>query len=215
MKLKTFFALLAIICLNNISINAGNELYQAIHENDKNTVLALLQINSHVPHYVDGPQDAPSPLESAIMHQNIEIAQILLNHGANINKINPLSNTSILYDIVIWVVNEVFTDTHMIEFMLKHGADPNLGDIKPLGAIARGNTSNDLLTTSLINVLLNYGANPYLEDKYGETAMKIAKYHNNTIFIKAFHDWKKEHNGKIIYKISQQKLPQNISFKFQ
>ncbi len=105
-----------------------------------------------------------TPLHLAVKANHEYIASMLLNHGANANSCNGNLNTPLFFTYNIDVA----------QLLLDYGADVNHrndnGDT-PLHRLVKHKSN------SLVKLLLNYHANPLLNNKQGRTAIDIAKYH--------------------------------------
>ena len=217
MKIKTIIALLTITFTSTL-LHAANELWRAVAYNDKAKVLELLEANKNVPHYADGNQllDYWIPLDFALFRQNTDIAQILLDYGADINKLNIISGDSILSGMIV-EDRATYKNIDMIKFLLERGANPNIGKSNPLYHVAA--CLNTTLTLPTTYLLLDYGADPNQKNANGWTSLEVAQLRNNTTFIKAVEDWKKAHKGQIMQRVAKRMgeidYGKIIGFKFE
>ena len=107
-----------------------------------------------------------SPLVFAIRKKRVEMAEILINSGADVNFRNPYSGeTALIYSIMA-------RQDSIVKNLLKMGADPNIQSKEggtPLMAATRvGNVE-------LVQLLLKHGALRELKTKKGNTALILAK----------------------------------------
>lgn len=121
---------------------------------------------------VETPASNGTVLNYAIWRDRKEIAMLLLDHGADVNKTQPLVNAH---------------DPEMIQLLLEHGANPNflLGEYTLLMFKIEGNVSNfssketgkqeyEKMLKS-IELLLQHGADPnYYSEETGLSALLIA-----------------------------------------
>jgi ankyrin repeat protein len=89
-------------------------LVAAVRVGKLDAVRALLDIGASV----DDPDGSDTtPLERAVLSNQVEFAQLLLAHGANVNHVGQIGMTPLLYAASI-----DFGDSAMIDLLLKSGA---------------------------------------------------------------------------------------------
>jgi ankyrin repeat protein len=74
----------------------------------------------------------------------------------------------------------------LVKFLLEQGVDPNrdfFGAIPLLMVI-----NSDIMNMELVGLLMSYGANPYLKNKYGETAYDILNRRQNELSVEQYEE---------------------------
>lgn len=110
-----------------------------------------------------------SPLEFAIRFQRIPSTAILLENGADPNRASPMGQLPLEF---VCQFSSGPQQLATASLLLKAGADPNRsqsGKTTPLNLVCH--RSHD---PNLINLLLDYGADPTLADERGRTALHEA-----------------------------------------
>lgn len=102
-----------------------DDLANAIEKGDAATVQRVLQGR---PDLVNSPDWVPPPLHCAVLWDQPEIATLLLDHGANIEMLDPDQQTTPLRYAV------VFCKPRLIPLLIDRGA--NAGPIQPGGTTA-------------------------------------------------------------------------------
>jgi len=106
----------------------NGEIHKAVANGDLNKVVALL--NSH-PELVESRNSMGlTPLHVAVMHSQLEIAELLLANGADVNARDPRQKTPLIL--------AMFTYNHdkMVRLLLAKGAGVNLTDGSSMTALA-------------------------------------------------------------------------------
>ena len=80
-------------------------------------VRALLDLGAPIDQGEENDQ-SPTPLDRAVLGNNVEIASLLIQRGANVNHVDGLGMTPLLY-----AASVDFGDSAMIELLLKSGAN--------------------------------------------------------------------------------------------
>ena len=112
--------------------------------------------------------DESTPLTNALLYNdNVEIAETLLNSGADPN---------------ISLLGAVKHGSPVVESLLAIGADPNLPNVPLLWA-----TANNHLNTA--QLLLEWGADPNVQDRNGDTALILATRQNQLPFVEFLLGW--------------------------
>lgn len=105
----------------------------------------------------------------AVEQSNVEIVKLLLRYGADINAKNDRGETSILNAV------QEEKDIPVLRVLIKHGADvneqENHGTTPLIAACFRAGEGKK----DIVQILLENGALPEVEDKWGNTAMKAAE----------------------------------------
>jgi len=143
----------------------NERLFQAIDKNDAKKVTALLRKNFFgliKPADVNAihPESGNTPMMDAALDGNVEIAEILIKHGANINADpNRLYMGNPLY---LAVLNH---NTDIVQLLLTHNAKVNISDSNPLvQACAEQNLE-------IVTMLLENGANVNKKNEYGDSSL--------------------------------------------
>lgn len=135
-------------------------LHRAACEANQEAFDILLQANGNqfsLPHSTTNPLT----LHRVVEKGNVQILQRLINSGASSS-----SNRNDLYPLDV-AVNA--RHMHVVELLLKHGADPNIAaDEERYHALHR---AVDLGHEAIVQLLLNHGADPLLRDYVGETTL--------------------------------------------
>ena len=209
----TFLAL-TLLCAG---LQAVNELWEAVRQDDPQKVLALLQAGANP----DGDNKGKTPLVSAAAWNRMEIAKILLD--------NPYKKANInITDITIGTPLEIAAsrgNVDMVQFLLKQGADPNIeGNLTPLQIIALPGDEGPTRVFQITKLLLDYGADLTVKDSYGNTVIDYAKFSMfkekpNTAFLEAVKEWQdKEKKEKLfkkqIFSKATEKEFEDIEFRF-
>lgn len=105
-----------------------------------------------------------TPLCTAVVRSVPKIAQLLIDHGADVNMAGEGGVTPLM------AATEVRFGQRMAIMLLKAGADPNIRDLSGKAAIYYAVYCGNLHMTKR---LLKAGADPYIKDNYGETAIDL------------------------------------------
>ncbi|MBN8827883.1 MAG: ankyrin repeat domain-containing protein [Sphingobacteriia bacterium] len=148
---------------------SGDDLSAAIKNDDFNKVKDLL--NKGVSPDATDSLGRPA-LFTAVLHENIDIAEYLLQKGANANCVNYLYK-SVLSQAVQMDSLEISYD--LAELLLSYGADPNDTDSgKPLHIHAYINQKDEVA-----KLLIKHGAYINAEDNSGNTLLSYAIAEND------------------------------------
>lgn len=119
-------------------------------------------------------RDQP-PLYFAAIMGDVEIARLLLDHGANVNGGHKTGSTVLFHAVA-------FGQREMVRFLIERGADVNQASrwgVTPLHRAAHG---GDL---AMARMLVGAGADPGATSKDGETVLDAAVVGGNALLI----DW--------------------------
>ena len=130
-----------------------------------------------------------TPLHLAVMAGRRDVVELLLSHGADPNARDAAGQTPLH-----WAVGEGHVD--IVELLLERSADPNAKDYAgntPLHTAAMTKYFSDVAEvmfevapkilgpagfpydrTDVVRLLLEYGADPALENEYGLTPLELA-----------------------------------------
>ena len=163
----------------DFNLQCGKALVEAIKVGFFEAVDFLLS-NGVKSDFPPGHED--SVIDIAIQGNSAEIIKILSSHGVNFTQLGPHKSTALHIAIKT-------RKSNVIEALLQCGLDPNATDndgnapIHFLGAFAyrsgnysRGGQWAPGINRPLSQVLLEYGADPYLKDQYGFMPLWIASY---------------------------------------
>jgi ankyrin repeat protein len=106
----------------------GAEIHKAVVKGNLNKVAALLKDH---PEQLESKNDlGRTPLHLAVIHNELEIADLLLANGADVNARDPDQHTPLIW--TLWIFNH----DKMMRLLLAKGADVNLSDRWGMTALA-------------------------------------------------------------------------------
>jgi ankyrin repeat protein len=116
---------------------------------------------------VDPLGEFGSPLHSAAYYEDLEMVQVLLDHGAGVNTRSDFSSTPLGF-----ASQGRFNDPRVVRLLLDHGADTNGvvlgGDLTPLHrASIHGRIE-------IARLLVEHGASVEVKDREGRTPLDVA-----------------------------------------
>jgi len=103
-----------------------------------------------------------TPVRSACFMTHLDIVRLLVSHNADIQKPNFNGGTCLINSV---------QSVELCEFLLQHGANVNAQDIQCKTALHYAIQEHRFETTKL---LLNFGADPFLESRYKDDALQTA-----------------------------------------
>lgn len=103
-----------------------------------------------------------TPVRSACFMTHLDIVQFLVQSGADILKANYNGGTCLINSV---------QSVPLCDFLLKHGALVNAQDIQLKTALHYAIQEHRFETTKL---LLNHGADPHIQSRYGDDALQTA-----------------------------------------
>jgi len=164
------------IAKNNLWINTP--IAQAARYGDFDLVEILLKKGKN-PNDKDGLGITPLHYITHMQPNNLHIARLLIEKGANLNAVTNDSHETPLH----WAVAKAYyyNNTDLIKLLLESGADPNLEDQKgntPLDIAINNFGYNRNQYKNVIKLLLEYGANANKRDENGRTPLE-----------RLFHKW--------------------------
>lgn len=100
-----------------------------------------------------------SLLDMTIVKNNIDLGKVLIEYGADVNKVSPL-------EISVKAASDEF-----LQVLLKSGADPNIANDRGQTALMFASVSG---STEMIKLLLDAGADTNIQDPNGWSPLLIA-----------------------------------------
>ena len=142
-------------------------LHQAILEEDTNKIIHLLD-SGHSADSLD--QEGWSPLMLAAASEQMDVFELLLDHGARDQHVEPVTKQSVLM--------QVASSGHLkiVERLLKVGANPNLWDRDHTTALQFASASGKV---EVISLLLDHGALIDHQDRSRRTALTLAVFNGH------------------------------------
>lgn len=153
--------------LNTEFENYGNLINYAVEKN--NFKLTEFALSQNIPIKSQPSLRKKSPLEKALYNNNVKIAQLLIDHGADINEKN-YSSYNLLQSLLI-------TDDltpEIIKLFVKNGFDINQKDEYGTTILNRAVESSKA-RPKIIETLLNAGADPEAKSSIYGTPLKKAR----------------------------------------
>ena len=136
-------------------------LHAAAQAGDKEEVLRLIAKGEDVNEYVPWPS---TPLYQAALRGHMEVAKLLIEHGAKVNPFPPGENSLHVPTPLDGAIRRGHKD--IVVMLLDHGADPNL--YLPLGVAAQSDEPE------IAALLIQRGADVNGRDSSGSTALNWA-----------------------------------------
>jgi len=102
---------------------------------------------------------------NSMLQGNISVFRYLVDNGANINRIDKVHRTPLLYAMV----NKNYAK---VSYLIKKGANPRIGLYKGLTPLMLAAARGDSL---LVKILVDHGAKPMFRNKHGKTAIDYAR----------------------------------------
>ena len=142
-------------------IELGEDFIEAVKSGDRAKIAKFLKNKKLDVDVVD--EDGKSALIIAVENNDVEVAKLLLEHGANVNfqEDNEVGNTPL-----ICAAKQSYGDIEMMKLLLEHGADVNLQN-------KRGKTP--LMYAGAFfepaSLLLEHGADMNIKDNKGNTVL--------------------------------------------
>ena len=154
--------LISKLTFHAIATLPGMTLHQAILEEDINKIIHLLD-SGHSADSLD--KEGWSPLMLAAASEQMDVFELLLDHGARDQHVEPVTKQSVLM--------QVASSGHLkiVERLLKVGANPNLWDRDHTTALQFASASGKV---EVISLLLDHGALIDHQDRSRRTALTLA-----------------------------------------
>ncbi|KPM03211.1 ankyrin repeat domain containing protein 8 [Sarcoptes scabiei] len=141
------------------SIHLVSPLWSAAVAGKLDVVKCLIKHGANVNSVSD---TGSTPIRSACFMTNLEIVKFLTENGADILKPNHNGGTCLINSI---------QSVPLCEYLLKNGADVNAQDMQMKTALHYAIQEHRIETAIL---LLDYGADPYIKNRYGDDALQTA-----------------------------------------
>ncbi len=150
-----------------------SELMKAIENKDKKAVESFMNkgFDLNISYNIDGYYEQV-PLMRAVILEEIKIAELLIENGADINLKSDKTGTTILSQALEG------KNKNLVELLLKNGADPKIpsGYFRETPLIQIMNEGyygpdNEKNLSDITVLLLEYGADPNIKNEDGETAL--------------------------------------------
>jgi Ankyrin repeats (many copies)/Ankyrin repeats (3 copies) len=121
--------------------------------------------------------DGNTPLHSAAFYGDLEMVQVLLEYGVDVNAQNVYRNTPLAYASLDGDRN----DARVARLLIAHGADPNSGDLWGSTLLHRASRFGRI---EIVRLLIEHGANVEAKDIWGETPLDVASGEHREEIIK-------------------------------
>lgn len=173
--------------------NGPTLLNCAAYRGDRDTVVELLALGASAD--TDDPRYVPpliSAIASAGSSYTMEIMELLLRSGANINRVCHGDCSPISYAMML-------KEPEIIEFLLEHGADINLltpaNKQRILQSAAAGGDEQ------MVRRALDLGADPQVEDDVSGTPLEVARRYveesdGHRRIVRLLEDWVAEQSQR-------------------
>jgi ankyrin repeat protein len=109
-----------------------------------------------------------TPLHAAAYYGDLEMVQILLEYGVDVNTQNDAGCTPLDFASR----NGHRNDSRVVQLLIEHGADPNTRASRSGFAPLHRASENGRI--EVVRVLIEHGANVEVQDKYGRTPLNVA-----------------------------------------
>ena len=109
---------------------------------------------------------ANSPLHSAAKHEDLEMVQVLLDYGLDVNAQNVYGSTPLAF-----ATYGDFNNPRVVRLLLDRGADPNARRYDRVAPLQRASENGNV---EIARLLVVHGASVEVQDKYGRTPLDVA-----------------------------------------
>jgi hypothetical protein len=110
--------------------------------------------------------DTNSPLHSAARYEDLEMVQVLLDYGLDVNAQNRYGSTPLAY-----ATYGHFNNPKNVRLLLDHGADPNARRNDRTAPLHRASQNGNV---EIARLLVEHGASVGVQDKSGMTPLDVA-----------------------------------------
>lgn len=152
--------------------NLEDPLSKAVQDDDEALVKKL--VNKKNVHFVENDYEGATPLFIAVENGNAKIAGILLKAGANVNARNIHGQTPLM-------MFDGDATADLVKLLLKHGARVDLEDRSQNTALILA--AEEDAGISVINALIDAGADVNHQNKHGFTALIKAAVNNDIVTV--------------------------------
>lgn len=145
-------------------------LHYAAKYGNKEACKILLEAGAEVNLQYEKEAERLSPLLLAVRKGHVEVAELLLDHGADIEL------SGCIHDCVTPLRSAIYRrDEPMLKMLLKRGANPNRQDIAVNATV--GPPLFYARPASIMRIMLENGADPNIRDERGVTALSHFENH--------------------------------------
>ena len=109
-----------------------------------------------------------APLHSAACYGDLEMVQVLLDYGVDVNAQDRNRDTPLDYASS----NGHHNDARVARLLIAHGADPNARDMFGVTPLHRASICGRI---EIVRLLIEHGANVVVKDDWGETPLDVAR----------------------------------------
>ena len=113
-------------------------------------------------------EDGESPLYCAVDAENLEMVQVLLDYGVDVNFESKHGETALAF-----AARGYFKDPRVVRLLLDHGADPN-AQTRRYGRTTPLHRASQDGRIEIARLLLEHGASLEVQDEEGRTPLDIA-----------------------------------------
>jgi hypothetical protein len=118
-----------------------------------------------------------SPLHSVVVNRDLEMVQVLLDYGVDVNAQTDQGSTSLL--MTSWHFDDSYLG--VVQLLLDHGADPN---IQPRGGETPLHRASRDGKIQMARLLVDHGASVELQDRAGRTPLDVASERQHDDIVK-------------------------------
>jgi len=108
-----------------------------------------------------------TPLHSAAFYGDLEMVQVLLEYGVDVNAKNVYDNTPLQYASKSRFCN----DPRVARLLIAHGADPNIPEMDGFTSLHGSSITGKI---EIVRILIELGANVEVKDDRGRTPLDVA-----------------------------------------
>ncbi len=197
---QIFFLILIFFAVETFAQSLDQDLLVACYENNEKAVFDLIRRGANVNAQTD---KNVTPLMYSVQNGNYLICKKLLNAGANPDAMSrqnpPVLNTALMNNdtAIVYLLLENNANPNIVEIkskkypllysidannyvltdlLLWYGANPNLIVGKNLPLLDAIQNNSD---TSIVNLLIQYGADVNIQNSFGYTPLIEATFYNN------------------------------------
>uniref|UniRef100_A0A0N5C4R1 ANK_REP_REGION domain-containing protein n=1 Tax=Strongyloides papillosus TaxID=174720 RepID=A0A0N5C4R1_STREA len=150
-------------CISSLQLH---DLNVAIKANRQDLVEFILCHNDKI--NLDSNLIRLPPICLAVQTRNIEVVNLLLKHGCDVNKLFVYDYRSLMTPLIF---ASTFGEYNIVKSLLEYGADPNITDNSHRSPLIHAIENGHF---SICKMLIEYNANVNLPEKNGYTPLHIA-----------------------------------------